>query len=208
LRAVTISDPSLLLALGAAALLLSIERIAYAIVWHRPDVLRRLARFGEPVDALRRLFYGFKAIQAGVFLGWLAWFGGGLAGIAPTSDRVALAAGIALAAAGQILNASVFVRLGRVGVFYGARFGHSVPWVEGFPFSLLAHPQYAGTVLTIWGFCLATRFPHADWVALPLLETVYYVAGALLEREPTKLVEWARWRLPRFSSSASRCSPR
>jgi len=183
------SGPSLVLALCAAGSLLAIERVVYAIVWHRPAALRRLCSaprlgwLGEPVDALRRLFYAFKAIQAAVFLAWLAWFGGGLGGIAPSPDRGALAVGLALATVGQILNASVFVRLGRVGVFYGTRFGHRVSWVEGFPFSVLAHPQYVGTVLTIWGFFLATRFPHADWWAVPLLETLYYLAGALLERE-------------------------
>jgi hypothetical protein len=28
------------------------------------------------------------------------------------------------------------------------------------------------------------RFPHDDWFVLPVLETVYYVAGARLERLP------------------------
>ena len=37
--------------------------------------------------------------------------------------------------------------------------------------------SYIGTVLSIWGFFAAVRFPHADWVVLPALETVYYVVG-------------------------------
>jgi hypothetical protein len=50
-----------------------------------------------------------------------------------------------------------------------------------FPFSLLAHPQYVGTLLTIWGGFTLVRFPRDDWWALPLLETVYYLGGMWLE---------------------------
>jgi methylene-fatty-acyl-phospholipid synthase len=35
--------------------------------------------------------------------------------------------------AGQILNWSVFYRLGWVGAFFGARLGHRVPWCREFP---------------------------------------------------------------------------
>ena len=44
-------------------------------------------------------------------------------------------------------------------------------------------PQYVGTVLSIWGFFLVMRFPHDDWLVLPVLETIYYTLGARLERE-------------------------
>ena len=85
----------------------------------------------------------------------------------------------------MVLNAAVFMRLGLTGVFYGNRFGHSVHWRYGFPFSWLRHPQYVGTVATIWGVFLALRFPNPDWIVLPLLETAYYVAGAFLEDDAT-----------------------
>ena len=38
-----------------------------------------------------------------------------------------------------------------------------------------------GTVFTIWGVFLLLRFSHDDLYALPVLETVYYAAGAWLE---------------------------
>jgi hypothetical protein len=47
---------------------------------------------------------------------------------------------------------------------------------------VLRHPQYVGTVLAIWGLFLAVRFPHDDWYVLPVLETVYYAAGAYFEQ--------------------------
>ena len=175
-----------------AAIVLSIERITYLAIWRHPEVFRALcgrsplASLGAPVDALRRLFYGFKGLQTVVFAGWIAWCGGWFAGRPQlwSGEPAALALGALLIAAGQGLNLAVFHRLGRVGVFYGARFGHEVSWVRGFPFSMLAHPQYVGTVASIWGLFLATRFPHPDWFALPVIETLYYALGAHFEREP------------------------
>ena len=87
----------------------------------------------------------------------------------------------ALAAAGQVLVVSTFYRLGRTGVFFGDQLGYAVPRCRTFPFSLLAHPQYVGTLLTIWGGFMLVRFPHDDWWALPLVETVYYLGGMWLE---------------------------
>jgi len=103
--------------------------------------------------------------------------------LAPPADNgaAALVIGGVLIVAGQLLNGSVFYRLGSAGVFYGNILGHEVPWCRDFPFSVLSHPQYIGTVLSIWGFFLAARFPNDDWSLLPALETVYYIVGARLE---------------------------
>jgi methylene-fatty-acyl-phospholipid synthase len=175
-----------------AAIALAIERLAYFGIWRNPEAFRRwcrrslIAGSGEPTDALRRLFYGFKLIQALVFLSWIAVHGAvlgeGRRGFV-SEYTLAVIVGLFLIVVGQGLNFAVFQRLGRVGVFYGARFGHDVPWVRGFPFSIFTHPQYVGTVASIWGLFLATRFPHEDWIVLPLLETAYYAAGAVLERD-------------------------
>ncbi|MBI3795978.1 MAG: hypothetical protein HY268_03290 [Deltaproteobacteria bacterium] len=156
-------------------------------VWRSPESFRavcarpRVACFGEPVTVLQRLFYGLKGIQLGVFFAWCYFYGGGSP--APfNGSSVALAVGGALIVAGQILNLSVFHRLGAVGVFYGNKFGYQIPWYREFPFSLLHHPQYVGTMLSIWGFFLVMRFPHDDWYVLPTLETGYYVLGAYFEQ--------------------------
>ena len=169
-----------------AAALLSLERACYAGIARSPGAFRRLcthpslARLGEPVAIVRRLFYGFKVLQLSVFAGW-CWLHQPDLAAPPDGGPVALAIGAGLIVAGQLLNASVFYRLGSVGVFYGNILGHEVAWCREFPFSVLAHPQYVGTVLSIWGLFLALRFPHDDWFVLPALETVYYVVGARLE---------------------------
>jgi phosphatidyl-N-methylethanolamine N-methyltransferase len=171
----------------AAALLLSLERICYILIWRAPDAFRAwcarplVARIGEPVDVVRVLFLTFKGVQAVVFLGWCYLCGGGSL-IPPAMTAWPFALGGSLVLGGQFLSTSVFYRLGKVGVFYGARLGHEVPWCTAFPFGHLSHPQYVGTVLSIWGLFLAMRFPAPDWYVLPLLETVYYWVGSKMEQ--------------------------
>jgi methylene-fatty-acyl-phospholipid synthase len=168
-----------------AASLLGLERACFVAVWRRQARFRRavaawLGPAASPVNALANLFIIFKALQGAVFLGWCLYFGDGRL-LTPDRPLPALAIGTTLIVAGQALNAAVFARLGTTGVFYGNRFGHQVHWRYGFPFSWFRHPQYMGTVATIWGVFIALRFPHPDWIVLPVLETAYYVAGAWLE---------------------------
>jgi phosphatidyl-N-methylethanolamine N-methyltransferase len=173
--------------LALAAALLSLERICYVWAWRYPASFQRFCRrrwvatFGEPVVVLHKLFYCFKAIQLAVFAGWCFLLQPG--SIQPPGVRLpALVSGAGLIIGGQTLNFGVFYRLGTVGVFYGNRFGYELPWCEKFPFSVLKHPQYAGALLSIWGFFLGMRFPHPDWYLLPALETLYYALGAYLEQ--------------------------
>ncbi len=164
-----------------SAIALSLERMFYVWVWRQPQQFQnfcRLAGRGSPVDVLGFCFALYKILQACVFLAW-CW---------PLSehfqarvDALSFVTGVLLLLAGQVLNLAVFHRLGRTGVFYGVRFGHAVPWCTQFPFSLLNHPQYVGTLMSIWGFFLIARFPQFDWFVLPALETAYYVAGAYFE---------------------------
>jgi phosphatidyl-N-methylethanolamine N-methyltransferase len=171
----------------AAAVLLSLERIAYLWVCRRPESFRTLCErgigrhLGEPVAVLRRLFYLFKTVQISVFLAWCYHFGHG-SFVFVRQNILPLAVGVMLIGAGQTLNFWVFYRLGTIGVFYGNRFGYEIQWCRQFPFSLLDHPQYLGALVSIWGLFIAIRFPQPDWYLLPLLETVYYGVGARLER--------------------------
>lgn len=173
-------------ALLVAAVLLSIERISYALIWHRPEVFRALcahpliAPLGAPVDVLQKLFYVFKFVQLSVFAGWCLVFAEGAA-VLPSGGPVAIMAGSLLLLVGQVLNFGVFYQLGKVGVFYGSKLGHEVAWCNDFPFSIVRHPQYVGALLSVWGFFMIMRFPHPDWVVLPLLQSVYYALAAYAE---------------------------
>jgi len=169
-----------------AALLLAPERLCYAWIARHPRSFRRVcakpavARIGPPVTVVAKLFVVFKILQSAVFLFWLCVHPGGLLRL-ESPGPAALALATALIVAGQVLNLGVFYRLRAVGVFFGDRLGHEVPWSRDFPFSWIADPQYVGTVLTIWGLFLAARFPHPDWCVLPTVETIFYVVGAHLE---------------------------
>jgi methylene-fatty-acyl-phospholipid synthase len=169
-----------------SAVLLSIERISYVLIWRYPDTFRSLCRraeiaaLGEPVDVLQKLFYVFKTIQLSVFIGWCIVFADGALPL-PTGGLLATTTGGLLILIGQILNLSVFYRLGKHGVFYGNKLGHDIPWCKGFPFSICKHPQYFGTLISIWGFFLIMRFPNSDWIILPAIQTLYYALGAYFE---------------------------
>ena len=169
-----------------AALVLSFELVCYVWIWRWPDSFLKVcerplvALLGEPVAVLEKLFYCFKVIQIAAFLGWCHFYGDG--SLQLVREGPILAAGSALILVGQILNLSVFWRLSTVGVFYGNRLGYDIPWSREFPFSFLRHPQYVGSLLSIWGFFLAMRLPHNDWYLLPSLETAYYTFGAYLEQ--------------------------
>jgi methylene-fatty-acyl-phospholipid synthase len=183
--------------LPVCAVLLSIERIAYFLIWHYPDSFQTrcrhpaLAVFGEPVAVLQKLFYLFKVLQLAVFFSWCLVFTEGSLPLPGANPQLLVLGGI-LISIGMLLNFSVFYSLGRIGVFYGNKLGYEIPWVAGFPFSLCPHPQYVGTVLSIWGFFLLMRFPHPDWILLPLIETLFYALGAYYERDrPLVLVRAA-----------------
>jgi methylene-fatty-acyl-phospholipid synthase len=170
-----------------AAVLLSLERLCYVYIARCPDAFRALcsrpavAYLGSPIEVVQKLFYGFKGLQFAVFFGWCVVHGHA-ASWPLRGDLLPFGVGVACIVAGQMLNLSVFYRLGQVGVFYGNRLGYDVPWCRAFPFSLLKHPQYIGTVLSIWGFFLVLRFPHHDWYLIPTIETVYYALGAYFEQ--------------------------
>jgi methylene-fatty-acyl-phospholipid synthase len=174
---------SVWLALGGAAALLGVERAVYVWIARAPASFRRWCvcrlrgALGDPVTVVQWLFVAFKIVQAGVFVGWCTGRDGGSVSV----DPAGWIGGAVLLLVGQTLNVLVFYRLGRMGMFFGDRLGHPVPWCRAFPFSVLTHPQYVGAVLSIWGFFLVARFPHHDWILIPLLETVLYGVGAWLE---------------------------
>ena len=175
-----------LVALVIAAVLLAAERVCYVVIARRPDLFLALYARLDPtrartaVSVVERFFFAFKGLQFGVFIAWCYVHGGRFPWPAPHGPFVMVLSWV-LALAGQILVVSTFYQLGRTGVFFGEQLGYAVPRCREFPFSLLAHPQYVGTLLTIWAGFMLVRFPHDDWWALPLLETVYYLGGMWLE---------------------------
>jgi methylene-fatty-acyl-phospholipid synthase len=130
-----------------------------------------------PVKVLGYCLSLFKVIQIGVFVYW--WYStAGLNIFNLYFNIYASVIGIMLIAAGQFLNFSVFQKIGNTGVLYGKQFGYTVPWVTSFPYSFIKHPQYVGTLISIWGCFLVMNFSYEYWYAIPVIETVLYILGA------------------------------
>ena len=89
-----------------------------------------------------------------------------------------------LVAVGQFLNSAVYATIGATGVYYGVKFGAHVPWVHGFPFSVVPDPQYLGAALT-WGAVVlvaATPDTTARGVhALACGTTAFYLFSSIVE---------------------------
>lgn len=112
---------------------------------------------------------------------------------------------LALMGAGQVLNVGIYKAIGKAGtrlvplpvlaslvvvrylgagVYYGTRLGRTIPWVSGFPFNVVRHPQYVGAVLTIWGlYALTLTAAHnaAGYLPLMLIWSLMYLPTALIE---------------------------
>ena len=176
---------------------LSLERLFYGVVWHRPKAVSKLAKkFSheqlEPEFILSAVS-AFKLVQVAVFASWYyLHFGMELPPVRPTFPTVL--ASICTFAIGQVLNLSVWYQIGKDGVCYGIKYGRSVPWCTSFPYNVMAHPQYTGAILTVWGmFGLLSQSAPSDWFSIPIIETVLYVlsmkvleADVALPPGPTK----------------------
>ncbi len=96
------------------------------------------------------------------------------------------AAVAALGASGQALNVGIFAAIGSAGVYYGFKLGRRVPWVDGFPFNVVAHPQYVGSAMSVWAGAalLWPGAPAAERAGVALLAaywTALYVATGWME---------------------------
>jgi len=90
--------------------------------------------------------------------------------------------GMVLALGGQTLNAGIFRAIGHPGVYYGFKLGHAIPWVSGFPFNVVPHPQYVGSVMTVWAAAvlLWTQAPSGLGL-LAIYWTILYVITGWME---------------------------
>ena len=77
----------------------------------------------------------------------------------------------------------MYSAIGKPGVYYGEKLGSKVPWCTTFPFTVTSHPQYVGSVLTIWGiFALVyAQGPKTLWT-IATYWTCLYVVTALQEQ--------------------------
>ncbi|KAI7841557.1 hypothetical protein COHA_004728 [Chlorella ohadii] len=128
---------------------LAAPHLLYAYIWFFPRSWQAIFK-KRSVEAFETVAWLLKIIQAlAVAYWWLLRKPTGL-----DLAAVPLAAwpiGLGLGLFGQWLNIGIFQAIGHAGVYYGFKLGHTIPWVDGFPFNVVSHPQYVGSVATILG---------------------------------------------------------
>uniref|UniRef100_A0A7S0ZLY2 phosphatidyl-N-methylethanolamine N-methyltransferase n=1 Tax=Timspurckia oligopyrenoides TaxID=708627 RepID=A0A7S0ZLY2_9RHOD len=152
-----ISQPIEAYALTIALFLCAaLPHIFYYVVWTNPKryqslIQKAFAHKVHPVDAFASTASAFKLIQLIALITWTILV---LGYPIPLPQIEFMIAGSALLVIGQVLNVSIYTAIGKAGVYYGVRLGKSVPWCSGFPFNVVSHPQYVGSVLTVWAVLL------------------------------------------------------
>ncbi|KAI8466259.1 MAG: hypothetical protein J3K34DRAFT_67752 [Monoraphidium minutum] len=165
----------------AVAVALAAPHFLYAFIWFKPHLWQR-AFGGKSVDIFALCGALGKLLQFSVVALWLGCTMP--SGLCLDLGAVGLGqwlAALALFGYGQSLNAGIFRAIGRAGVYYGFKLGRPVPWVTGWPFDAVAHPQYVGSALSVWALaallwgaapCGSLLVLGSYWTAL------YVVTGA------------------------------
>jgi len=141
----------------------------------------------DPVEVFATLEIVAKVIQGGSLVAYLGTSGLAAAWASLVSAPLVCWAGLAVfVAMGQALNFATYAAIGKVGVYYGFKFGRTVPWCYGFPFNTgLRHPQYLGVVLTLWGALLVLICDNLAAVGIPQLVFAWgamYVVMCIMEQ--------------------------
>ncbi len=183
-----------------AAALVASSHALYAAIWYYPHTFRHLAERTTPLRFLGANAVGVFSVlvallkicqQLGLFLIVSANYADTSAAVRDivlAASPPRLLAAVALLAAGQLLNASIYMAIGKDGVYYGFKLGRPVPWSNAFPFSAgFRHPQYVGGILCelgLFSIC-STRttceagLPYllAWWLALYALTSAIEASG-------------------------------
>jgi hypothetical protein len=89
---------------------------------------------------------------------------------------------VLLLGVGQALNVGIYKAIGTAGVYYGKRLGQSVSWCHGFPFDSVSHPQYVGSVMSVWALAaLLHGHVYPDVYILAIYWTALYVCTGVME---------------------------
>lgn len=181
------------LAFWIRCLILSFPSVLYKFIW--TNGMRWNSFFcGKGVEWYHRFCFTLRALQLYTF--YSACFPGSsflsldFGAISAHLANVTLAGWIFLAtwlAVGQALNVGVYWTIGAVGVYYGFKMGHQVPWATGFPFSLgIRHAQYTGACISFVAFLpllCTTAGLHNGLLGMYLFVFLYYTWNAKFEEE-------------------------
>eukprot|EP00882_Tetradesmus_deserticola_P011688 GHRQ01012366.1.p1 GENE.GHRQ01012366.1~~GHRQ01012366.1.p1 ORF type:complete len:196 (+),score=42.00 GHRQ01012366.1:208-795(+) len=164
--------------------IIALPHFLYAFIWFRPELWRNVFP-KNPVDAFATAGLIGKVLQFAAVLLWFASLRP--SGLCLDLSAISLPQWLAfllLLCYGQSLNVGIFQAIGHDGVYYGFKLGRVIPWVNGWPFDTVSHPQYVGSVLTVWGMVALVwgQAPQAALVVLAGFWTLVYVVTALQEQ--------------------------
>uniref|UniRef100_A0A0G4G8T2 phosphatidyl-N-methylethanolamine N-methyltransferase n=1 Tax=Chromera velia CCMP2878 TaxID=1169474 RepID=A0A0G4G8T2_9ALVE len=152
----------------------------YFWLWLRPTVwTSACSRWGLDPSHLMASIAGFiKLLQFTALALWIAFaypnaLDDSVSALVQHMRSPVGAFALLVLAFGQTLNFAVYNAIGIEGVYYGSRFGKTIPWVTGWPFGgpfSVPHPQYCGCVLSIWAvLCLISSETHYVYGGMPVL---------------------------------------
>ncbi|KAI8110979.1 hypothetical protein M9434_004553 [Picochlorum sp. BPE23] len=160
---------------------LALPHLLYAFIWYFPDMWMRMFRKSS-VRVFESMAWLLKVIQFSSVIAWMYIrmpSGVDVFAIPPLHAVI----GVGLVAFGQVLNAGIYQAIGHAGVYYGFKLGHTVPWVDGFPFNVVQHPQYVGSVASVWGMAVLvwSQGPQPELVWLVVYWTFLYICTGVME---------------------------
>eukprot|EP00878_Enallax_costatus_P008331 GHUV01008709.1.p2 GENE.GHUV01008709.1~~GHUV01008709.1.p2 ORF type:complete len:196 (+),score=8.20 GHUV01008709.1:519-1106(+) len=189
-----VGDVNALLTCGSPTLLrpsswvtmpmIALPHFLYAFIWFKPKAWMRMFP-KNPVDAFATAGLVGKVLQ---FTTVLLWFSSlHSSGLCLDKSQITLVQFLAfllLVGYGQSLNVGIFQAIGHDGVYYGFKLGKQIPWVTGWPFDTVSHPQYVGSVLSIWGMLALVwgQAPAAPLATLAVYWTSIYIITAVQEQ--------------------------
>ena len=160
--------------------LISIPHWLYAFIWIKPKLYMKLSRkyLSDKLEPIVTFTYLASLLKPVQFIAFLAWYCtiGSISNIQLDVFKVLIS--LSMIVFGQILNVGIYKAVGANGVYYGIKLGKKIPWCTGFPFTVVDHPQYVGSVLTAWGgiILLMTNdhLPELYYIMayIPLLYTI------------------------------------
>ena len=96
-----------------------------------------------------------------------------------TPSMVLLGPKLSVGICGQILNTSVYYKLGKVGVYYGNLFGYNIPRCTTFPFDMINHPQYTGCIMSL--ISIALIYPYIEVITFCSFWSSLYIITSAIE---------------------------
>ena len=147
----------------------ALSHITYYFVWKFPYNFIKFSKYlnCNPLNLLYRLCIIQKILQA-FFIYKSAEDNNR---ITPYYEKFNLV-NLSLLTVGQVLNISVYYKLGIIGIYYGNKLGYKVKWINSFPFNVVSNPQYLGCIFTLCGLYGLIDFPY-----LLYSTSLYYITG-------------------------------